>query len=1015
MRRSLLTVYPLAASCVCFILLAPGLWGQAAESASIVGTVVDSSGTAMPNVKVTLTSPALQVAQLTTVTDAEGSYKFIDLPAPGVYRAAFEREGFQTFVRADFNLTVGFSAKIDATMNIGSVTQSVEVTGENPVIDAVNTSTGTTLDKQEIQDIPKGALIQEMMPMVAGINLAGKPDVGDSNLASRAAIITYGIPMQPTLYVEGLDTDTDHSANSSDYLDAYSLDEVEFKTTGNNADVPFAGVAQVAVMKSGSNSFHGSVLGNYENPGFQSRNITKALAGPPSNLTFTNPLTGSGYYDYAADFGGRIVRDKLWFYGGYSTQTVYQQIVGFVGGPGPTTGTNSCTPVTAWILSQCPSAKPAAVFAKLPEYNAKLSYQPTPTVRLIGSYQHSTKKINDQGESITQPLPTNIYQNEPAAVWKGEVQIARPHWVFDAVGGFAGTEPAYIPEPPSAIGQYGFTSGAGIAGDPPEEDLYHRLFTGTNDQIYLHIYDRHEMTETFSYLPGGTFLGGTHQLKAGTTWDWEEGDTQITKEYPSGDYLLIFNSPNAAATTPTPFEITAFNYPVFPRNLLHAEAVFLTDTWRVRKNISVNLGVRWERYNSFYPTQHTTANQFSDIFPAQTVPQTNTLTWKDVVPRVGVAWDIKGNGKTVVKASFGEFGDTMGFLYSNLYNPESIQSKTYRWPGPCAPTAPLASVEWQCDVTPAFLATLPTLTPISQTGGISQIDNTSLKQDKTFEYHFEIERELRPNVSLRVGYVQHRIYDLFDSATNGGSIGATTTYVGTGINVGHPYSSYTLPATFSYTFNGVTTPVTVYTYPAGSGTTANEFLNTPSSRPDTYNSFEVAVTKRYSKRWVGLASFWVTKDHRWIEGLAGIAGSPNDDPYNIDNTWNWEARGSATYRLPFGFSLSSLFRATSGTHGQLTNNFSGTGTNGQALNQGTVTMRLGPFGQFQGPVVSVLNLKVAKQFHLREKMLFEPNFQIFNLLNTSAAVSTSYALATFGAVSNIVSPRVLRIGASFSF
>ena len=190
------------------------------------------------------------------------------------------------------------------------------------------------------------------------------------------------------------------------------------------------------------------------------------------------------------------------------------------------------------------------------------------------------------------------------------------------------------------------------------------------------------MTETFSYLPPGSFLGGTHQLKFGTTWDWEEGDTQITKEYPSGDYLLIFNSPNAAATTPTPFEITAFNYPVFPRNLLHAQAAFVTDTWRVRRNVSVNVGVRWERYNSFYPTQHTTANQFSDIFPAQTVPDTNTLTWKDIVPRAGVAWDIKGNGKTVVKASFGEFGDTMGFLVLESLQPRKHAEQDISLVGP---------------------------------------------------------------------------------------------------------------------------------------------------------------------------------------------------------------------------------------------------------------------------------------------------------------------------------------------
>jgi hypothetical protein len=367
----------------------------------------------------------------------------------------------------------------------------------------------------------------------------------------------------------------------------------------------------------------------------------------------------------------------------------------------------------------------------------------------------------------------------------------------------------------------------------------------------------------------------------------------------------------------------------------------------------------------------------------------------------------------------------MGFLYSNLYNPASVQSKTYSWTGPCAPTAPLAAVEWQCDVTPAFLATLPSLTPISATGGISQVDNTALKQDKTYEYVVKLERQLIPNVSLSVSFIHHQIYNLFDSETNGGSIAATTTYVSPGINVGHPYLSYTLPATFTYTLNGVVSaPVTVYTYPTGTGScnqtitplcTANELLNTPSNRPDSYNSIELALTKRFSKKWDGLASFWTTKDHRWIQGQSGLNGSPNDDPFPIDNTWNWEARGSVLYKLPMGFEVSSLYRATSGAYGQLTANFTGTGTNGQKLNQGSVTMKLGPFGQYQGPLISVLNVKLAKDFHLGESRVLQANFQFFNLLNSSAAVATSYAASTFGQVTTIESPRVFRIGGQFTF
>jgi hypothetical protein len=222
--------------------------------------------------------------------------------------------------------------------------------------------------------------------------------------------------------------------------------------------------------------------------------------------------------------------------------------------------------------------------------------------------------------------------------------------------------------------------------------------------------------------------------------------------------------------------------------------------------------------------------------------------------------------------------------------------------------------------------------------------------------------------------------------------------------------------------NGQKHPVTVYTYPVGSGSTQNQFLNNPSGRPDTYNTLEVALTKNYTRSWNGSTSFWLTKNNRWINGLAGTGvGSPNDDPFPIDDTWNWEARANVYYKMPWGLNASSFFRATSGTHGQLIGAFGpnpvpvASGGNNQRLNQGSVTMRLGPFGQYQGPMIEVLNLKMAKVFTVREKYNFEANFQVFNTLNSNAAVNTSYLASTFGAVTSIVSARVFRIGGVFSF
>ena len=145
----------------------------------------------------------------------------------------------------------------------------------------------------------------------------------------------------------------------------------------------------------------------------------------------------------------------------------------------------------------------------------------------------------------------------------------------------------------------------------------------------------------------------------------------------------------------------------------------------------------------------------------------------------------------------------------------------------------------------------------------------------------------------------------------------------------------------------------------------------------------------------------MTKSHRWLQGTEGIVGSPNDDLFPIDNTWAWEARAAGTYFLPKGFQLSAYFRAQSGAPGQRVSQFSSS-----ALSQGSTTIRMGPFGQFRGPEVPLLNVKAAKVFTLRDRFKFEANAQIFNVTNSSAFVTQNYLTGakTFGVASNVLSP-----------
>jgi hypothetical protein len=151
----------------------------------------------------------------------------------------------------------------------------------------------------------------------------------------------------------------------------------------------------------------------------------------------------------------------------------------------------------------------------------------------------------------------------------------------------------------------------------------------------------------------------------------------------------------------------------------------------------------------------------------------------------------------------------------------------------------------------------------------------------------------------------------------------------------------------------------------------------------------------------------------WINQTANLYGDPNSWFYPIDTTWNWGFNANAYYNLPKGFALSSFLTVQSGTPGQQTQVLGSTST----LTQGAETVNVGPYGQFRGPVINNLSAKVAKDFAIRERYHVEANFQVFNLLNSSAAVNTNYLTGptTFGVITSLISPRVGRLGVKFSF
>src|SRR4029077_9060342 len=265
----------------------------AAASGVISGTVTDESGATLPGVTATLTSPALQVRQVVVVSDAQGNYRFGELPV-GTYRVSYELQGFTSFIRDELRLPIGFAARVDAVLKVGTVAETVTVSGQAPVIDVTSTSTAVSFTKETLNEIPRGQDLSMIYSMAPGVTLAGTPDVGGSNMANRQNISAGGVALQPRLLFEGMNIVLSDDQNSGVYFNSDSLEETSIRTSGQDAEVMTPGISMVAVIKTGGNSFHSLVKAEMESPKLQSNNLDDHLRS--QGLTATQPV--KTFYDY---------------------------------------------------------------------------------------------------------------------------------------------------------------------------------------------------------------------------------------------------------------------------------------------------------------------------------------------------------------------------------------------------------------------------------------------------------------------------------------------------------------------------------------------------------------------------------------------------------------------------------------------------------------------------------------------------------------------------------------------
>jgi hypothetical protein len=934
--------------------------------ASIEGRIADETGGAMPGVTVTATSPALQ-RQVTEISGADGTYRLNELPI-GEYRVTFELSGFRSYVREGIALTPGFVARLDATMSVGALEESVTVSGASPVVDVVTTRGGATISSEIIDSIPNSRNYQDLLNMTPGVAVTAPPQMGEVGFRALVGNIkTYGLTGQEQTQIEGL------QMSSSAFPDFSTAEQVDIKTYGNTADVAQPGAVTDVIVKSGGNQFHGRAKEQYMNKALQASNLDDTLRAQGLR-------TGDGirfYQDLAGDLGGRIVRDRLWFYGAFRDIRNERSLSGYSRTPGADNvyGTQDDDP-----------GFPTAVQAN---QTAKFSYQASAANRVIGFWQRNwVDEPQAQAGRFVPYEATREVQWEPIQ-YKGEWQSTPSSKLFFNVNyGRTSEEINYIPTTTNRPGVYDrvtqYSTGA-----------YSAISGSGTDDIYSSISKRHTLTSTLSAYPGN-FLG-SHQLKVGGR-AWLENRRSVYDNRPSGNYRLVVDRG-------VPALVTVWNYPIIATDNLNEYALFAMDQWRIGPKVTVNLGLRWEKNHAFTPEQTKAPGQF---LGAGNFAQQDVVKWNNVAPRAAIAWDMAGDGKTVVKATVGRYNHRItasGFV--STFNPVRPQAATFVW----------RDLNGNGDFT-ADETNLSLSGPdfVSITGATSNLVNPDLKQPYTNEATASFERDLGGETSVRLLYVYKQTNDAYEL-----------------LNVLRPLSAWNIPVVrrdpgpdgLLNTADDAGA-VTLYDYDAsyrGASFVGNQYVTRTNS--DRFQTIEGTFTKRPSERWNLITSFQATKNRRWIDA---IAENPAEAFFPIDRTWEWFYKLAGGYLVPKGkVELSALYDVFSGLPGQRTYIFTRNDPDGGTplAQANTLNVRLEPFGTRRGPIRHKLDLRVARTFQVIGSQRLRFELDALNMLNTNVAWGRGDVLGgsginwqsgpSFGYATQIVAPRIMRLGVSYEF
>jgi hypothetical protein len=603
------------------VLLAPA---AAYAQASLTGRVMDASGAVLPGVTVEAASPALIEKVRTSVTDGTGQYR-IELLPPGAYTVTFSLTGFSIVRREGVELTGTFTATIDAELRVGTVEETITVTGETPIVDVQSATRQRVVDRELIDSLPTGRSPFALTNLIPGVT-ATTQDLGGAGSLQGGGTQIHGSSGASQLLMEnGLST-------AAFVTPAFSLlsfnlaaaQEVTVDYAGAGAETNQTGIRVNVIPREGGNTFNGTLFVNGATSGMSGNNFSDSLR----KAGLRSPDAIRQLYEINPGFGGPLQRDRVWFYfsGRRSLASRFAADEFYAKG-----GFSPSVRVYEPDLD-----RPVANDSELRDARLRLTWQAAPKVKIGGQYVDATTRnwpnvrdtqLRGAGATLSayEASTYNVYPVLRQATFDVTSPLTSRLLVDGAVRHFF-ERSQRDPVPGIVPGTIGVI-----------EQSTGREYGARNSY-------NNRPSHINSYRAAVSYITGAHSFKVGAGDIFGHFRERFFDVAPLS-YRFSAGVPNL---------ITMRAYPIeYHANINHQFGAYAQDRWTIDR-LTLNVGLRYDWFQNTFPAQTIGP---APLAPARNVSfdQTDGLSLHDLSPKLSAAYDLRGDQRTALKVSLNRY------------------------------------------------------------------------------------------------------------------------------------------------------------------------------------------------------------------------------------------------------------------------------------------------------------------------------------------------------------------------